>query len=269
VALALAASLCLAGAASSAGSASHAHKEAKEAMTKPPAGPPAESGKLETDAIDALKEMSTYLATLTAFEVKAETTRDLVTQNGHRVQLGGESDYLVRRPNGFRIDVTTDYKSRQFYYDGKTFTIFAPKLGYYGTADAPPTILQTIDVLENRFGIDLPLDDLFRWNDPASHQMENLGSGFYVGAATVDGTPTDHYAFRQKDGKIDWEIWIQQGDQPLPRKLVIIDRTDEARPAYTARLAWTINPTIAADSFTFHPGPDAKSIRMATLEQGE
>jgi hypothetical protein len=234
-------------------------------IAKPPSAPAAEPDKVEPEAVAALKKMSAYLGTLNTFEVKADTTRDIVTTNGHRVQLGGVSDYKVRKPNAFVIDVMTDYKQRRFFYDGKQFTVFAPQLGYYATAAAPPTILQTIDVLENRYGVDLPLDDLFRWNDPSGSQLAELTSGFYVGDADIDGVPTDHYAFRQQN--VDWEIWIQQGAQPLPRKLVITDLTDEARPAYTARLDWNMNPTIAADAFTFRPGADAKQIQMATLNQ--
>jgi len=230
------------------------------------AAPSMESSTVDPQAVQALKRMSAYLATLTTFEVRAETTRDLVTNGGHRVQLGGVSDYKVRRPDAFRIDVATDFRDRSFFFDGKQFTVYAPKLGYYATAAAPPTILQTIDLVEQRYGIDLPLDDLFRWNDPASNQGDNLSSGFLVGTATIDGIATDHYAFRENDR--DWEIWIQQGAQPLPRKLVIIDLSDEARPAYTARLAWNLKPDIAADAFSFRPGPDAKAIRMATLDQG-
>lgn len=236
-------------------------------VTQAPASATQEAATVEPDALEALKDMSTYLGTLNAFEVRADTTRDLVTENGHRVQLGGVSDYKVRRPNAFRIDVTTDYKQRQFFYDGKQFTVYAPTLGYYASTPAPATILQTIDAVESRFGIDLPLDDLFRWNDPSSHQAEQLSSGWFVGPATVDGVATDHYAFREKDKNIDWEIWIQQGDKPLPRKLVIVDRSDEARPAYSALLTWNTSPTLAADAFTFRPAPDAKQIRLVALEQ--
>jgi hypothetical protein len=236
---------------------------AQEVQKPPAAAPPA----VDPEAVQALKEMSAYLATLPTFEVRAETTRDLVSMNGHRVQLGGVSDYKVRRPSGFVIDVTTDYKQRRFYYDGKQFTVYAPQLGFYATAAAPPTNLETINAIESRYGVDLPLDDLFRWNDPASGQVSSLSSAFYVGPATVDGVATDHYVFRENDKNIDWEIWIQQGDQPLPRKLVIVDRSDEARPAYTARLTWNLNPRFPADAFTFRPGPDAKQIHLATLDQ--
>jgi hypothetical protein len=233
----------------------------------PPSAQSQQPGSVEPDAVQALKDMSAYLSTLATFEVHADTTRDLVAENGQRVQLGGTSDYKVRKPDGFRVDVATDYKQRQFYFDGKHFTVYAPQLNFYATTAAPPTNLQTIKLVEDRFGIDLPMDDLFRWNDPASGQVAALGSGWYVGPATVDGAPTDHYAFREKDGKTDWEIWIQQGDQPVPRKVVIVDTTDPARPAYTARLSWTINASIPADDFTFHPGPGAKQIHLAALNQ--
>src|SRR5207247_1768077 len=101
--------------------------------------------------------------------------------------------------------------------------------------------------------------DLFRWNDPANDPAKNLVSGFAVGTATIDGVATDQYAFRQAD--LDWQIWIKKGDQPLPMKVVIVDRTDTANPAYTARLSWNTSPTFAAADFTFQPAADAKPIR--------
>jgi hypothetical protein len=85
-----------------------------------------------------------------------------------------------------------------------------------------------------------------------------------VGDATIDGTPTTQYAFRQ--GPVDWQVWIAKGAQPLPRKIVIVDRTDDARPAYSVRLNWTLNPTLAADAFTFRPGADAKQIQIAAAQ---
>jgi hypothetical protein len=80
----------------------------------------------------------------------------------------------------------------------------------------------------------------------------------------IDGVPTDHFVLRE--GDIDWQIWIQKGEQPLPRKLVITDRSDPAAPTYSAVLDWNLSPTFAADDFAFKPGKDAKSVRL-TLAQ--
>jgi hypothetical protein len=233
---------------------------AQQAAKAPPAaGAPASA--VRPEALDALKKMSAYLATLKELQLTSKTSLDVVTVKGERITLDGVANYRVRRPDGFVINVASDSKDRTFYYDGKHFTVYAPELGYYATAPAPPTIRETLDALEARFGIQLPLEDLFRWNDPTNNPAENLTSGFYVGTATLDGVETDHYAFRQP--KVDWQIWIQQGPRPLPKKVVIVDQVDPANPAYVARLSWNTNPTITPADFTFHPGKNAKLIKLS------
>ncbi len=50
----------------------------------------------------------------------------------------------------------------------------------------------------------------------------------------VDGRPCHHLAFGQEH--IDWQLWIEDGDRPLPRKLVVIYKNDPGVPRYTVRL---------------------------------
>jgi len=170
----------------------------------------------------------------------------------------------VRKP-GFVIDYVSDQKSRRFIYDGKNFTVYSPMLGFYATAAAPGTNREVLDTIYNRFGIALPLEDLFRWGDGANaDRIQALKSAYEVGSATVDGVATDHFAFRETD--VDWEVWIQKGDQPLPRKVVIVDRSDPARPTFTARLSWQVNPTFTDADFTFVPDANAKKIQLATYK---
>jgi hypothetical protein len=227
--------------------------------------PPATSvpAAVKPEALQALKKMSAYLSTLPSVQITSRTSLDVVTDAGERITLDGTVRYRIRRPDGFVINVASDSKDRTFYYDGKTFTVYAPKLGYYATAPAPPTIKQTLDAIEQKFGIELPLEDLFRWNDPTDNPAQNLTSGVYVGTATIDGVETDHYAFRQP--KTDWQIWIQKGAKPLPLRVMIIDQVDAANPVYLARLTWIANTPIQPGEFTYHPTKDAKLIRLSEV----
>lgn len=220
---------------------------------------PPHATEVEEDALKALKQMGAYLDTLKTFGLTAESALDVVTVDGQRLQLDGVTTYKVRRPNGFVIDMKSDIKNRTFVYDGKQFTVYAPELKYYATVDAPPTNIETLNKIYDNLGIALPLEDLFHWNGDKTREAK-LISGFVVGPATIDGVKTDHYAFREKD--IDWQIWIQRGDKPLPKKLVIIDRTDEAAPTYTARLNWVENPPLTQKDFAFSPASDAKPIKF-------
>jgi hypothetical protein len=236
-------------------------------QTKAPAAPAAKPAAptappaVDPESVQALKEMSAYLSTLKTVALTSNASLDVVTKAGQRIQLDGVVRYKIRKPDGFVISMVSSEKERTFYYDGKTFTVYSPKLGYYASAPAPKTIRETLDTLSTKFGIQLPLEDLFRWNDPANNPADKLTSAFYVGTAMIDGVMTDHYAFRQP--KVDWEIWIQQGPQALPRKVVIVDQTDPANPTYIARLSWNVAAPVTAADFTFHPTKSAKLIRLS------
>jgi len=226
--------------------------------------PIANEGIVQDQAVDALKAMSAYLMTANTLGIVSESSLDVVTNDGQRIQLDGTTTYKVRRP-GFVIDYVSDMKSRRFIYDGKTFTVYSPKLGFYASVPAPATNREVLDTIYEKFGIALPLEDLFRWSDPSNAaRVQNFKAAYQVGTATIDGAETTHYAFREPN--VDWEVWIQQGDQPLPRKLVIVDRTDPAKPTFIARLSWQWNPTFTDADFTFVPDADAKRIQLATYK---
>jgi len=220
-----------------------------------------EEPAVEPQAVAALQRMSSYLASLQTAQITSEGSLDIVTEDGQRIQVDGVTSYKIRRP-GFVIDFVSDAKTRRFIYDGKQFTIFAPKLGYYATVPAPATNKEVFDLIYEKYGIRLPLEDLVSWND--AQRAKSLTSGYLVGTATLGGIPTDHYAFREKG--IDWEIWIQQGDQPLARKLVIVDQTDPARPTFIARLQWKVNPPLADGEFAFVADKNAKRVDIATYK---
>lgn len=226
--------------------------------------PVTNEGTIDDGAVEALNEMSTFLMSAKTLALTSEATRDVVTNDGQRIALDGVARYKIRRP-GFVIDYTSDIKSRRFIYDGKTFTIYSPKLGFYAQAPAPGTNKEVLDTLYNKFGIALPLEDLFRWGSEGNvDRVKSLRSAYKVGSATIRGVETDHFAFREDN--VDWEIWIQKADPPLPLKISIVDRNDPAKPAFTSFLTWQVNPTFSDADFTFVPGTDAKRIQLATFK---
>ena len=219
---------------------------------------------IEPEAVQALARMSAYLGTLTAFDIKADTSLDLVMTDGQKLKLDGANHYTVRRPDAFAVEVATPLKVRRLIYDGKSLTLFAPELGVYATVPAPPTIRETMDEADKRYGLVVPLADLFRWMDPNQKDREPLVAAMLVGPAKIAGVDCDHYAFRE--GEVDWQIWIEKGDRPIPRKIVIIDRLEESRPQFEARLDWDLSPKLTADTFAFHPDKSVQAIRLTSAK---
>jgi hypothetical protein len=223
-----------------------------------PAKPaPATASQIEPGALQALARMSAYLRTNNAFQVTSSTQRDEVDDYGQTVTLIGQTTYKVKSPNAFDIEVADGGTTRNYIYDGKSVTVFDPKTSFYARFNAPPTIRQTLDDAGARFGITVPLDDLFHW-DQGDDGAKRLTSAHFVGKANVAGQEADQYAFRQPG--VDWQIWIASGAKPFPLRVVIVASDDPARPRFQSDLAWDTTPKFAADTFVFTPPPGAKAI---------
>lgn len=214
---------------------------------------------VDQTAIVALNKMGTYLRSLKAYEVRATTTQDDVLSTGQKAQFTGSQDVLIQQPNGLRAELTSEGQHRFMFYDGKNFTLYADGPGYYATVAVPSTLRELGDTLQKKFAIEMPLRDLFLWGtDRAS--TKSIRSAVDLGPTQVEGTTVQHYAFRQ-DG-VDWQVWIQNGDYPLPRKLVITTTDDDARPDYSAVLSWNLAPSFNKEAFVFYPPPTAKKISI-------
>jgi hypothetical protein len=212
---------------------------------------------IDPGAMTALNRMGTFLRMLRAFQVKANISKDDVLDDGQTIQLDTVADLVAQKPDRLRMEVTNERQQRFFLYDGKAFTLWAPRTSYYATVPAPPTVPELAHVLESKYSIDLPLVDLFRWGTPESDSSA-ITAAKDMGPSDVGDTTCEQYAFRQPG--LDWQIWIQNGDYPLPRKVVLTTTTDAARPRYSAVYTWNLAPSYDASAFTFVPPRDAHRI---------
>lgn len=224
-----------------------------------PAAAGAAKTAMEPAALEALDRMGAYLRSIQAFEVIARTTTEDVLDDGQKVQYRSKTELVAtRHPDRFRADVSSDRQDRLYLYDGRAFTLFARRLNFYATAEAPPTVGELADRLSDRYGIEVPLVDLFRWG-PSSR--DGVTGALDLGPSEASGVTCQHYAFRQEG--LDWQIWIQKGDYPLPRRLVATTTTDEARPQFTAEYEWNLAPSYSESAFTFAAPADARKIVFA------
>jgi hypothetical protein len=218
---------------------------------------PVTTGVIDSKAVNALRTMGAYLRTLKSFGVDVKGAKDEVMDDGQKILVSGTVKYLVRTPDRLRAEINTDRKQRTIYYNGKTVTLYAPRMHYYATVNAPPTVMQMLDTVSAKYGVELPVADLFLWGTPRDG-IDELKQARYIGPSTVDGIQTDQYAFRQAG--TDWQIWIEQGSRPLPRRLVITSTDKEGDPQYLATMMWDLTANTDDANFVFTPPNDAKQI---------
>lgn len=204
-----------------------------------------------------LKEMGDYLKSAGQFSVHAEVTFDSVLPSGQKLQFGASIDAAVRRPDRLYAEYDGDLAARRFWYDGKNFTLLDLQGDVYASEPSPSTVDATLDHMMEAYGFSLPLAD-FVFSDPYASLIENVQFGIYVGQHTVDGARVHHLAFVEK--YIDWQVWIEDGKRPVPRKIVITYKTLPGSPQYTAVLSeWDLSTRLPDSLFTV----DAPAIGQA------
>ena len=213
--------------------------------------------QVDPKAVDALTQMSAYLRSLPAFQITVQTQRDDVDVYGPLITLAGGATYSVRRPNAFAINLSLPNLAARYVYDGKTVTVYDAKAAAYSTYQAAGTIRATLELAKQRYGAEVPLDDLFTWGE-GDAGAKTLTAAHYIGKSQIAGQTTSHYAFRQPG--VDWQIWIADGARPTPMRVVIVSSKDPARPQFRADLAWNTAPQFAPGLFTFVPPANARAV---------
>ncbi len=210
-------------------------------------------------AIQALKDMGANLQTLKRFQVSTDMTGERVLADGQKLQHAATATLDVERPSKVRAVMVSPRSERQIIYDGKTVTFHTPAQKYYSTVAFTGTLGELIEKLQARFDVEVPLADLFVWGTPAA-PLDKIESAMNAGQDFIGNDLCDHYAFRQ--GNVDWQIWITAAGKPLPRKIVITSRLDDARPQSVSLLEWNLKPAFSDAVFRFTPPAGAKAIEI-------
>jgi hypothetical protein len=113
----------------------------------------------------------------------------------------------------------------------------------------------------------VPLAD-FLYADVYDRQMSDVQRGVYLGVHEAAGVPCHHLSFEQ--ATIDWQLWIDAGPDPLPRKLVIAYKTEDEVPQYSVTIRkWNVKADLPEALFRFTPPAGAKRIDIAAFTGNE
>lgn len=210
------------------------------------------------DADKILKAMSDYVASQKTVSITYDSDIEVITSNLQKIQFTSSGQVQMIRPDKLRATRTGGYKDIEIVFDGKMLTVNDKDAKGYAQIDAEGTADQLIDVLRDKHGVVAPGADLLLPN-VFDVLMSDVVDGVVIGKGVIDGVECDHLAFRNVE--TDWQIWIESGARPIPRKYVITSKAVAEAPQYTLRIKeWKAD--VPADAFAFKPDQSAKKIAM-------
>ena len=212
------------------------------------------------EAKQLLKASTDFLASQQRFTADTRNTLEIVLKSGQKIEFNSTGRQSIQRPNKLRSERTGDLVEQVFVYDGKSLTLANPKDKVYAQVAAPGTLEDMLDFARTKLDVVAPAGDLV-YKNAYDILMDGVTEGIVVGKAVIEGVLCDHLAFRAP--QTDWQIWIQQGAQPLPRKLVITTLDLPNAPQFSVTVTkWNLQPTLDAKTFTFTPAAGMKQIEF-------
>jgi hypothetical protein len=233
-----------------------------------PAGAQAPRGEdaplLEPAALEAVQRMARMLAGAEALRVEADVGFDAVQRDGQQIEFGATRKIEVRRPDRVRAEaVARDGVRRQLFYDGARITLFDASHNVYASVEQTGGIDVALDTLHDKLGVPTPLGELLS-PDLERHLVQDLTSARVVGEETLDGVPVLHLALRNQ--AVGIQLWLEQGERPLPRRLVVSYEGATGVPQFRAAFSkWDLSPRLRDAAFVFEPPEGAERITFTPL----
>ena len=224
----------------------------------------AQVNDIEPEAGRLLKRMADYVGSLPQLGLDSAQSIEVVLVSGQKIQFNSAARMVVQRPNKLFAERVGDVVGQSFFYDGKSLTLFNPDDGYFATVPAPTTIDAMLDFARDSLDVIAPAGDLIT-TDAYARLMAGTTAGFVVGKSTIDGVRCDHLAFRGYG--VDWQIWIEDGARPLPRKYVISTVDVVGAPQFEVMMRnWTTSPDVSPKKFHFTPPAGSTEVKFLPVD---
>lgn len=208
---------------------------------------------------------TTLLERSPQFSFEADMTEDEPTDGTEAlVQSAHHMTYWAKRPNKLFYRLEGDEVNKEWYYNGKTVTVYDLEKKLYAAAPFPPTIDEALTKARNEYDIRMAIVGLAR-GDLYAALTEKVKSAQVIGLTRVSGQ--ECYQLLLERERVYVQLWIQTGKTPLLRKMLITYKLEPGSPQWSAVFThWNLKPELADSRFDFTPPPGAAPVKFLKRE---
>jgi hypothetical protein len=221
---------------------------------------------LDPEALEILKATMRSISGANTFSFRVRVTRDRQATNDQLVTYFNEDDVTVSRPDKIRIDVDGEHHNVRFLFDGKAVTLFDPETKLYSSHSAPATIDAMLEAVDKQ-GIHFPIRNLLQ-TKPYDSLVDGLQTAYIIGRVNIHNKIFIHLVFTETAA--DWQLWVEPGDKPVPRAIIVIYKTQPGMPRTVMDFSdWNLDAHPEPALFEFAKPDDAHEIQFLPLKGGQ
>lgn len=217
------------------------------------------------EASRILASVTDYVAAQKFITATIDTDVEVLTTALQKIKFTNSGEVSLARPDKFRARRHGGYSDVEVVFDGAVASILARHENVYTQQKAPVSFEQLVAHLRNEVGVAIPGADLLL-TDARTILMTDVIQLDHIGRGVINGVQCHHIAARGRE--IDWQMWVEIGAAPIPRKFVITSKTVTAAPQYTLRVnSWSTEPPKDPSVFVFKAPADSKLVEFRDMRE--
>jgi len=214
----------------------------------------------DSKALDVLNQMGAYTASLDQGIIKGEIFADARLDAGLMVSNPSEIILKFDKPGSLYVETFDGMNTRKIYIHKGILTIFNSETNYYAQTPVPEKIEDAMQFAMEKLELDLPLGELF-FADSAIEIVTDQDTVLYLtDKSRIHGVDCHHIAVRGDE--MDLQMWVEEGAQPTPRKMLIAMKWEGGSPRHAALMKWSKVDGFDPKTFEFKPPEGALKIRF-------
>ena len=216
----------------------------------------------DAKAVEVLKKMAAYRTSLKQFTLKGVTFTDARLGAGLMISNSEEVHLSISHPGSMRAYSFDGVASKGLYFHDGLLTVFNSENKLYAQASIPKELDAALEFALEELGVEAPLMDLI-FQDVSIHLIGSDETILYLtDKSRIGGTDCHHLAIRGAES--DVQLWVEEGDRPLPRKIMITSKWEGGSPRFIANLQWETDPKFEPGLFEFKAPEGAVKIEFVT-----
>jgi hypothetical protein len=207
-----------------------------------------------SNAVDAFKRLHDFLGSK-PLNFRTTFSRRV---GPHRAQAGS-GDFLIERPNRFRVRIVAGDDPYELVSDGQKLTIYNQGAGKYAELPAPTTPLQGLSLFT---GLTSAESRVLRFVGLLGEVAEGDLKVAAEGSSASGKQNCARFTVAEEEGRFakGWVIWLAKNAEPLPCKFAIVSRDPFETEFQVNEFSWNPDARIPAEAFVFTPPRGAEKV---------
>jgi len=217
-----------------------------------------QAGVYDSRAIESLDRMSEIIGKLNSCSYTLNTYVVEKNDSDEQDVFSNENDVYLRGPDKMHVRVNGTKGEYGYWYNGSDLAFYSYSKSTWDTVDAPDRIIEAIDFLNNKYGIDFPASDLF-YPTLTDDIIEHFNTVLYFDNITID--EVNCVLIEATNEKNVMQMWIEEATN-IPYKILLIGRSDGGNYYEGVFTHWKIDPQLPDILFEFEAPSNSTRVHI-------